>query len=271
MSDLERLVDDGAEDSFLREMLASATDDVPDAGRRALTLAALSPEPVPLGSPAEPPKNAAATGPGAQVAASGGATLKWVVVIGLAVGALAIGLYSKGGGDTPPSPSSATPAITQAAPPAIGPAASVQKENGLPANVPAASASSLETAVASSLGPKVDTAPTASSPATITDRIAKPVARAPLGLAEETAILDRARSAIGRGDPRAALVELDRYDAAPAPKILGQEATLVRIEALSAKGDTAGARALAQSFLARNPGSTYDERVRALIAEPKKP
>ncbi len=257
MSDLERLVDDGAEDGFLREMLASATDDVPDAGRRALTLAALSPDPVPLTTPAEPPKNAPATGAGAEVAAGGGATLKWVVIIGLAVGALAIGLYSKGGGETAPPTPSATPATTQAAPPAIGPAVSVQKESALPANVPAPSASTLETAVASSTGPKVDTA--------------KPVARAPLGLAEETAILDRARSAIGRGEPRAALAELDKYDAAPSPKILGQEATLVRIEALSAEGDTAGARALARSFLARNPGSTYDERMRALIAEPKKP
>jgi hypothetical protein len=93
---------------------------------------------------------------------------------------------------------------------------------------------------------------------------------APLGLAGETAILDRARTALNRGDPPGALAELDKYDAAPGPKILGQEATMVRIEALSAKGDTAAARALGQSFLSKNPGSTYDDRVRALIGEPKK-
>ena len=270
MSDLERMIDDGEEDTFLREVLASAKDDVPDAGRRALALAALAPDGI-----AEPAKTgAAATAPVATpantIVTSGGATLKWVVIVGLAVGALAIGLYPRSGGEVAPSGAVSAPVPVVLAPPPLPAASTIPREGALPADIPAASASSPETAVASSHAPTVDTGVKGGTMPGA-EHGPKPVARAPLGLAEETAILDRARSAIARGDARAALTELDRYDAAPSPKILGQEATLVRIEALSAKGDSAGARALALSFLARNPGSAYDDRVRALIAEPRKP
>jgi hypothetical protein len=203
--------------------------------------------------------------------------LKWVVIVGLAAGALAVGLYATSGPrtsapGTQPSVGSpvwsatpAPPASQLVLPQPKGTAAEV------PGAPPLASVLAADTAVASGHVPNVDAAPRGSAPGKEARAPGASVPAAPLGLAGETAILDRARSALGRGDPRGALAELDRYDAAPAPKILGQEATMVRIEALSAKGDAAAARALARGFLAKNPGSTYDDRVRALIAEPKQP
>lgn len=282
MSDLDRftrLVEDGTEDSLLRDAFASARDDVPDAARRAATLAALPPnavgEPGKANAPVTVPPTpnappdggteqaSAGTGTGASTGtAAGGATLKWVVIVGLAAGALAVGLHASSGPVDAPSDTKAlvstptSPPTPSAAATSPGSASIVAPPVPVAASSAEAPSDSARTA-ASTQPPRVP--PTSSAKE-----------RAPLGLAEETAILDRARGALNRGDPRGALSELDRYDAAPAPKILGQEATMVRIEALSAKGDTTAARALAQSFLAKNPGSAYDDRVRALMAEPKK-
>lgn len=263
MSDLVRMLDDGAEDAFLRDALDSSRDDVPDAARRAATLSALVAEPAKVNVTLPPTRPATSTG---TAAASGGATLKWVVIIGLAAGALAIGLYAKSGGETGPDTNvpGAKPSVgsRESIPPAV-PASAVEPAKtaaDIPSAPPAASVSAPNPAPSTSV---------ASGPALKVETV--PKERAPLGLAEETAMLDRARSALTRGDARGALTELDTYDAAPAPKILGQEATMVRIEALSAKGDTTAARTLAKGFLAKNPGSTYDDRVRALIAEPKTP
>lgn len=270
MSDLGRMLEDGGEDAFLRDALDSARDDVPDAARRAATLSALSPDAI-----AKPAKNgvnatlppapneAPANGPAnATTAAASGATLKWVVIIGLAVGAVAVGLYAQSGGETTTRTPTTQPSIASptAAAPTPSPSAALTPAEAVTA-VASAPASGADSA------PKLDVAPKASA----APKEARSAAPPPLGLAEETAILDRARGALNRADARGALAELDRYDAAPGPKILGQEATMVRIEALTAKGDTAAARALARSFLAKNPGSTYDDRVRALIAEPKTP
>jgi hypothetical protein len=341
MSDLERLLDLGGGDEFLRGLLESSKEDVPDATRRALTLSRLSPDGMGGGgasgsgssgagtgitptlnatsaaglgagegssgakganasaenasadtasnasnASAENASNASAenassavkagpaTASSTATAVGGGAMLKWVVVVGLAAGVLGYALYQRSSDDpvTPSVPVARQPNVSSvssvpSAPGTLSVPSALLTNEGAPTGsaLPtpsASSASSVGSAAASGLtaNASVKAAPSASAKE-----------RAPLGLSEETAILDRARGAINHGDPRAALSELDRYDSAPGPKILGQEATLVRIEALSAKGDAAGARALAQRFLANNPGSTYDERVRAILAEPKKP
>jgi len=46
--------------------------------------------------------------------------------------------------------------------------------------------------------------------------------------------------------------------------MLGAEASVVRIEALSASGDSARAKSLAEGFLAKNPNSPYAARLRSL-------
>jgi outer membrane protein assembly factor BamD (BamD/ComL family) len=45
------------------------------------------------------------------------------------------------------------------------------------------------------------------------------------------------------------------------------EATVVRVEALQASGDTARATALGQRFLAKNPKSPYADYVKRILAQ----
>lgn len=90
-------------------------------------------------------------------------------------------------------------------------------------------------------------------------------ARAEQGsLADEVAQLQKAKLALRDGNPARALTELGVYGQRfPHPR-LGAEATVVRIEALSASGDTARAKTLAEGFLGKNPNSPYATRLRSL-------
>jgi hypothetical protein len=80
----------------------------------------------------------------------------------------------------------------------------------------------------------------------------------------ELAMIERARSALAAGDPRAALAALDDYEAKYEVPIFGEEATVLRIEALRARGDRAESAALAARFLAVHPSSPLAQRVRSL-------
>jgi hypothetical protein len=83
-------------------------------------------------------------------------------------------------------------------------------------------------------------------------------------IAREIRTLDQVRALLAKGDGRRALAELDRYRAEAPRGALGQEATLLRIEALVAAGDRPSARRLAQRFLREHPGTPHEKRVRAL-------
>jgi hypothetical protein len=85
------------------------------------------------------------------------------------------------------------------------------------------------------------------------------------GIASEVAALEVARQAIGRGDTQGALRALDDYRHVFPHGMMQQEATLLRVEALAKGGDLAGARALADRFLAANPKSPHAERIRRLV------
>jgi hypothetical protein len=84
-------------------------------------------------------------------------------------------------------------------------------------------------------------------------------------IAREIRTLDQVRGLLAKGEGRRALAELDRYRAEAPRGALGQEATLLRIEALVAAGDKQAARRLAQRFLSEHPGTPHENRVRALI------
>jgi hypothetical protein len=88
---------------------------------------------------------------------------------------------------------------------------------------------------------------------------------APATLATEIGLLKQAREALREGDAARASSLLDGYDAAHGTA-LGAEATLLRIEVLSAQGHSEQARALAQRFLADNPDSPLADRARRLSA-----
>jgi hypothetical protein len=83
-------------------------------------------------------------------------------------------------------------------------------------------------------------------------------------LADEVAQLQKAKLALKGGNATRALAELNTYSQRFPRPMLGAEATVVRIEALSATGDGARAKALAEGFLAKNPNSPYAARLRKL-------
>jgi len=86
-------------------------------------------------------------------------------------------------------------------------------------------------------------------------------------LAAEVVALDRARQALDRGDATAALRALDDYQRRFPLGTMRPEATVVRIEALVRKGDAAGARRVADGFLATHPQSPHAQRIRFLVGE----
>ena len=92
-----------------------------------------------------------------------------------------------------------------------------------------------------------------------------PSSKQPQGsLADEVAQLQKAKLALKGGSPTLALAELVTYGQRFPRPMLGAEATVLRIEALSQTGDGARAKTLAEGFLAKNPNSPYAARLRSL-------
>jgi hypothetical protein len=87
--------------------------------------------------------------------------------------------------------------------------------------------------------------------------------RAPL--AEQLRRLKQARTALRAGDGATALALLESYDAELHGTDLAAEATLLRLEALTAVGRKAEAAALARRFVAENPDSPMVDRARSFI------
>ena len=89
----------------------------------------------------------------------------------------------------------------------------------------------------------------------------------PDALAAEIRLIDEARADLRQSDPGAALETLTRYDQlVKHGGSMRAEATVVRVEALQASGDTARATALGQRFLAKNPQSPYADYVKRILA-----
>lgn len=86
-------------------------------------------------------------------------------------------------------------------------------------------------------------------------------------IAGEIERLDVARRALGDSRPRDALRALSDYDARYPAGALKQEATLLRIEALSAAGDLDSARRIGDRFLRDNPRTPHEQRIRTAIRE----
>jgi hypothetical protein len=135
--------------------------------------------------------------------------------------------------------------------------------------VTAPTASAVDEAPAPSNEPAGEPAPVAPETGPSTSARARASASAsavPMSLGDEVAALDGARRALSAGDANAALVALDAYQRAARRPRLGNEATLLRIEALLRAGRRSEAIVLAQSFADRNPTSPLADRARALTA-----
>lgn len=95
-------------------------------------------------------------------------------------------------------------------------------------------------------------------------RIAPQVAHAS-SLPEQVQSLDRARVALGSGDAGTALAEIAHYRQAWPNGVFLTEASVLEIEALAKRGESALAAQRAQAFVEAHPDSPQAERLRALI------
>lgn len=123
--------------------------------------------------------------------------------------------------------------------------------------------------VASAEAAPVATTPPTTAPAD-DDTAAPPPARsaaratqAPT-LADEVALVARARTALRAGDLAGASDALDAHDRAFPRGALAEEAEALRVEIASRSGDGPRAERLARAFLTRHPSSPHAARVRTL-------
>ena len=121
-------------------------------------------------------------------------------------------------------------------------------------------------------GPSLD-----HEPATTTSTRPAPRARKPRGLqqdeaeagpdlAAEMAVLRRAGAQIRTGEGRRALTTLEEHARRFPQGQLVEDREALRVQALCAAGDDAGARAAARAFESAHPRSPHLERVRSLAA-----
>jgi hypothetical protein len=212
-----------------RAILRSAEDDVPSAGSMDKTLAAVG-----VGT-------ALSLGAGAAKATGALLVAKWVGFAALGAGIALGGAYAV----------HRRPPAVVVTPPALPSTPIVAMATAEPASAP-----SLEAPAA------VPSAP----PALRSARREPSAPTTQPDIALEIASIDAARKALRAGDAPGAIAELDRYDAKLGRSgSLVPEATVLRIEALLARGDKPRATALANAFLAAHPKSPLAARVRALI------
>jgi len=86
-------------------------------------------------------------------------------------------------------------------------------------------------------------------------------------LAAEIRLLDRTRAALGAGDTQGAQRLLHSYDQSRPSGVLSQEANLLRVRLLLARGDRRSAASLARQIIAEHPESTHVDSLRSLAAE----
>lgn len=286
----QRLIE--ADDQFERELIRSAHDDRPS--QRAL-------ERMLLGLGVDLPQLPSAAAGSATSGKLGGSVLAKWLFSGLAIGLSAIGgaevvgraLDQRGGqaAETAkpvvaalPSPAASVPGIASSSPPE-GELSTAQ--NSPSAFVPGAR---LRLAAGPLLGAAGAPNPLASSPSASPPSASPPIASAassgrpgvgsfvpeaepalPATLAAEMRLLEAARRALASGAPRSALAALASYERAFQNGALGPEASLLKVRALLAAGDRAGAEALGRQVIAREPHSEHAGAVRAALGPRSNP
>lgn len=238
MNDPQRLLDEGATE--LELMLLRAGDaEGPSPGARRAAAASLG---ISAAAAVVTSASSAAGMPSLTPVAKGLAVKWWLLVGALGSVAVGIGYASSVAGTAPPSAAASVTSLTVA---------------------PAPSARSEDTTVRAPVAPvESSAAPTVSRPVAPAPR---PTTSAVVGIQEQIALIDRARSSASAGQPGATLAALDEYQQRFPRGVLQQEATMLRIEALLARGDRANATRLGKSFLAQYPRSAFSPRVKSLI------
>jgi hypothetical protein len=255
VSDLRSWSEEGASDEELR-LLTSSRGDRPDQAARLRTLLALGIGGPPEGGPASGAPGVGRLGARAKLALLG------VVGGGLVAGVLWLAAGHRAGDlHIGATTSIATPSgSAEARPP---------EPEVVPLGAPAPVDLAARAAVAPAAGHRTGARPT--TPARevqrarseATPRAAEP--GEPSTLAAEVAALELAHDALTRRDAEGALRALDGYRARfPAGRLTSEE-TVLRVQALLARGDRAGAVALTDAFTAAHPGSSYGSRMRDLV------
>lgn len=258
MSDPRRLLD-GSADEFERAMLEAGKADGPPARSVRTTAIALGLGATTLGAAG----SAAAT---TTAATATMAVIKWVG-LGVLAATIAGGVAVEVVRSRAPLVAVSSPQVSPSAIAAIAPPPA--PDTAAAVMPPAASTPVVSPRIVPTREPHPAAArvpPPATPPA---DTPAP--ARAGARLAAETAALDDARTALREGHPASALHDLDVYTSAFPDGVLGQEASVLRIEALVRAGNRASARRLAQTFFRAFPGSPLTSQVRALVPEESNP
>jgi hypothetical protein len=120
--------------------------------------------------------------------------------------------------------------------------------------------------------PVTDSRPANQAPANAAfDSVAQPTpvaAATDASLAAETRLLDLARGALAAGDSERAGRLLDAYSSNRPSTVLAQEAALLRVRLLLARGQRPAAAELARRIIAQYPESAHVDSLRRLAAEP---
>lgn len=259
MTDVKRWVEDGASEP-VRELLAAAREEQPAEAGMQRTLVALG-----LGSAVATTASHAAGSAGAATlakSATGAGTFAVVAKWG-AIGALsavttfgAVQVASKA--LEPPQPTTvvASPRVAHqasspraAAPPAAVGETSRAQEAEPEVVEPSAPAAPVR-------GPK---GPVVAAPEKASQEQTQTAAETERML-EEVRAIDRARSALARGDGRATLAALESYRSGFSERRFEPEALYLRMEALAGIGDAAGAKAAAERLLAAYPNAPQAAR-----------
>ena len=244
MNDPDRLLTSQTTSSFDKELLESWSEQGPseDARRNVLGLA---------GAAAAAGVAAATTSIAPKALGAGvGLIGKWLSV-GLAMALVVstgVVLVRKTASPPTPSPPSTTE-VVHASSPRMQPTPQTQPAPFVPSTISDANRQPVQQASVPSATVHPHTPPTATAS----------------HLAVEIALLDQARQTLAGGGASKALATLDDYDHQFPNGALAQEAQVLRIEALDASGDHAGARTHGDRFLAAHPTSPHARHVREVL------
>jgi hypothetical protein len=277
MSEPKRWLDQGAPRD-LERLVRAAQAEHPDAASLGRTLAAVG-----VGLGATSVAAGASAGTAAGVGGTAKVTLpltgslfaKWTA-LGVTVATLAVGAATVATEAPPTARAPATSVVLTARPLAGATQATAQPLMAPPdagevtPHAPPANTSPDATPVASTADrPREATktppaAPRPTAPADV------PASGAPLDaetLAAEVQSIDRARAALATGQATQTLAVLDEYERRFRHRGFAPEALYLRMEAWTALGRTAEARAAAERLLASYPNSLHGTRARAVLSK----
>lgn len=240
MKDPQRLLDDGATE--LELMLLRAGDaEGPSLAARRLAASSLG---ISAAITTTAASGAAAAGAQSLVPAATVFAAKWWVIGALVSVGAGVSYVSLTAGEVAPRPVASVAPVALAPPPT--------------SSSPVASAEGPILRPESQLSAVPERAPVTAphgGPAT------------PVGIQEQVSLIDRARSAAASGQVGATLAALDEYHRRFPRGVLQQEAAMLRIEAMLARGDKATATRLGKRFLEQYPRSALAARVRSLLED----